>query len=220
MKTSARALGTAVLVLISNHAAPAQNLVVNPDLTASLAGWTVGNAAGPGVAGASTWDSDSGSSSNGSARLVLTEGGSGSGGAAQTLSQCISALPAFPWDFGARRFVAVDSDGDGNLALAAAVFTSFSNIGCSGSSSAVGFLDSAGSFVAGQVDGALQNWGQLAGTLASDPMPGGSPSASVRILLTAQTTNSGDSVNALFDAVYFGTDGTVPVELLEFDILP
>ena len=219
MKTTALLIASAALVLTSNRAT-AQNLVVNPDLTAGLAGWTVGNASGPGVSGSSSWDSDSGSSSSGSVRLLLNEGGSGSGGAAQTLSQCISALPAFPWDFGARRFVAVDSDGAGNQAFAAVVFTAFSNIGCSGSSAGLAFLDSPGSVVAGEVDGAPQNWGQLSGTVPSDPLPGGLPTASVRVLLTVQTTFSGDSINALYDAVFFGGDGTVPVELLEFVIDP
>ena len=219
MKTTALQFA-AVLVLTLSRASWAQNLVVNPDLTAGLAGWTVGNASGPGVSGSSTWDSDSGSSSSGSARLVLNEGGSGSGGAAQTLSQCISALPAFPWDFGARRFVAADSDGAGTQVFAAVIFTAFSNIGCSGSSASLAFLDSPGSVVTGEVDGAAQNWGQLSGTVASDSLPGGFPTASVRVLLTVQTTFSGDSINALYDAVFFGGDGTVPVELLEFAIDP
>ena len=65
MKTTALLIASAALVLTSNRAT-AQNLVVNPDLTAGLAGWTVGNASGPGVSGSSSWDSDSGSSSSGS----------------------------------------------------------------------------------------------------------------------------------------------------------
>lgn len=207
-------------VLATNPAVEAQNLVVNPDLTIGLGGWTTSNASGPGVTGSTAWDSDSGSSTNGSARLTLSEAGSGSGGTAQTLFQCISALPALPWDFGVRRFVASDSDGIGNSALASAQFVAFANIGCSGSSSTIGVLDSPGSVIPGQVDGAAQSWGQLSGTVAGDPMPGGSATASVRIGLAVQTTSTGDSINALFDSVFFGADGTTPVDLLDFGIEP
>lgn len=84
MKTTTLQLA-AILVLNLSRASLAQNLVVNPDFTAGLNGWTIGNGSGPGVSGSTTWDSDSGSATSGSGRLTLTEGGSGSGGAAQTL---------------------------------------------------------------------------------------------------------------------------------------
>jgi hypothetical protein len=122
-----------------------------------------------------------------------------------------------PWDFGARRRVVTDTNagGGGNSFILVVHF--YGSGDCTGLNTSE--IDSSGTPVNGILDGVLvADFEQLADTQLTDPLPGGNPTNSVRVALRVQTDTGSDLIDAVFDSVYFGPDGTTPVELLEFRI--
>jgi hypothetical protein len=208
-----RCCSSAALACAVAATASAQNLVANGDFTTDITtSWTTETAGGTGVTGSSVWDADSGSAAIGAARLSLSEAGPDSGGTVQGLSQCLDAPGAGPWDFGGRLRVTLDTPGAGGSNQFFLAVQFFNAANCAGGSNST--LLSSGSPVGGFVDGAVvADWVQLAQTNVADPLPGGSPTLSVRIAARSQTDGAGDALSVLFDSLYFGPAGTTPVGL-------
>lgn len=201
-----------VLAGLLGTAASAQNLLPNGDFTGNLASWSQFGPMAP-ATGSAVWDDDSGSPTVGALRIQLSD--NGVGGAGLTMRNCIAvstgSLP-LPWDFGAR--LVIVNEVNAPEFLVAAQF--YPGAGCTGTQAS--FQLSSTGLVAGQLDGAANTFTQFEGTRVTDPMPGGSPTASMRMAVTVATGGATTTGEAVFDRVYFGGDGTVPVTLQSFAV--
>lgn len=191
-----RALGCLVagLVLQSASAQTATNLIQNPGFDNGLMNWTIRLDGGGGIVQV---DNSDGSPAAPSAQLVAPDPGL-TGPSIPNISQCssLTGVPP-PWNFSFRARVVNSTGSDCTIVIRAHFF----NAPCGVLGSGTLISAAAG----GTVPGVQGNFTQYAGTVASDPMPGGSASQSAS-LDALVICNAGSSMTLDVDSGYFGDD--------------
>ena len=182
--------------------ASAANLVQNPDFDTDASGWSVQTV---GTASASALAVD-GSPAAGSVELTAT--GNGLDNSSVSIEQCITVIGPGPWVLGGRiRQITPATDFIIGLSVD---FLAMPNCGAG---QTVFTYATAGAAVPG-VQG---TYTQYSGSVLTDPMPGGGPTRSVLIAFRLDAGVVSTSTFRL-DHVYFGPQGTTPVDLTRFEV--